>query len=57
MDHLKKLHTAPETENGDENSDSKVDSWELPSTAHSDTPETTRSGDTSGNSGPGAKNA
>ena len=44
-------------ENGTENSDSDVDSWELPSNTHSDTPETTESGDTSGNSGPGAENA
>ena len=57
VDYLKKLHTEPETVNGAENSDSDVDSWELPSTAHSDTPETTESGDTSGNSGPGAENA
>ena len=54
VDHLKKLHTDPEAENGDENSNSDSDSWELPSTPHSDTPETTESGDDSGHSGSGA---
>ena len=42
-DYLKKLHTDPESE---ELSD--IDSWELPSTLHSDSPETTESGDDSG---------
>ena len=44
VDHLKKLHTNPETENGDENSNSDTDSWELPSSAPSNNPENTESG-------------
>ena len=43
-DHLKKLHTNPETENGDENSNSGADSWELPSSTPTNASENTESG-------------
>ena len=55
MDHLKKLHTNPETENRDGNSDSYADSWELPSSTPSNTPENTDSGDAARNSDPGVE--
>ena len=44
VDHLKKLHTNPETKNGDENSNSDADSWELPSSTPSNNPETESGG-------------
>ena len=53
MDHLKKFHTNPETENRDGNSDLDTDSWELPSSTPSNTPENTDSGDAARNSDPG----
>ena len=57
MDHLKKFHTNPKTENRDGNSDSDTDSWELPSSTPSNTPENTDSGDAARNSDPGVEPA
>lgn len=59
VDHLKKVHNAQASEDGEENSNSATDSWELPSTQHSDThlPEAKESGDASENMGSAAENA
>ena len=56
VDHLKKIHNAPASEDGEENSNSANDSWELPSTEHSDT-QATESGDVLENLGSADENA